>query len=100
MGWKDWPYWLKGGVIGILIFISGFVITLILGTPLLFIYPLLSLLGISGILSGPIPITNIGPNENSLGNNFIPIMALFSILLYLMIGALIGYIYGKIKNAK
>ncbi|MBI2631989.1 hypothetical protein HYW75_03225 [Candidatus Pacearchaeota archaeon] len=90
MGWKNWPYWLKGGVIGII-----------------FIY-LILLLGIFNIL-----------NENSfLYILLLPALVVFFYFPYtfnlggyewqfitysiygLIIGALIGWIYGKIKKKK
>ena len=83
MNWKNWPYWLKGGIIGII-----FAIIIILIT---FAYyevssNLGSFFGINEYL-----VENI----SNYGLGLILYMSL-NLIEYFVIGALIGYIYGRI----
>ncbi len=79
MGWKDWPYWIKGGIIGILLSLAYFLIILIIY--LIYNWPEGDYVGfIIYILFGTI-ISTIGVA-----------VALF------IIGAIIGLIVGKIKK--
>ncbi len=69
MGWKRWPYWLKGGVIGIIFLL----ITIILLN--LFLNQLFSF---------------------SYGRFILEVLSYSS--LGALIGSFIGFLYGKIKN--
>ena len=91
MGWKDWPYWLKGGVIG-LVFVL-----------ILFLLIYFNLLGssISGTLGiFIVVITFIGAlglcPENAC--QFYTAGLLILLIESFIIGAIIGWIIGKIKN--
>ena len=103
MGWREWPYWLKGGLIGLVIAISLFTLSFLsecrnLGVSvncpfwLFFIlvlpYFLISLMiaAISFKLGLTIP-TGI-------------ILGFIGYSIYILIGAFIGWIYGKIKQRK
>jgi hypothetical protein len=97
MGWKEWPSWVKGGVISIYVTFS----LIIIGFLVSIIYPeILKILVIFFIW-----IHYIIPLEaNNMGTGFI-IMGIIlisspilSLLFFFLIGALIGWIYGKIKN--
>ncbi len=100
MGWKDWPTWLKGGVIGLFLglfivfayFVSDVskslfggnssitIMTIIITAPFILIY-VFSL----GILFS---------NNDSLFR-----LGLYlSPIIYFIIGAIIGWIVGKIKG--
>ncbi|MDP3026416.1 MAG: hypothetical protein Q8N63_01820 [Nanoarchaeota archaeon] len=69
MSWKNWPSWLKGGVIGILIFVIHFAMNLTLE---------LTFYGIEKMPS--------------------PLFYIFLFLIYFIIGVVIGFIIGKIKS--
>lgn len=83
MNWKNWPYWVKGGIFGtILSIVFEIAIT----------YSILS-------------VPKINPSEPTRGivveidpENFINYIMIS--LVFLFIGALIGYVYGKIKQRK
>ena len=79
MGWKDWPYWLKGGLIS-LIFLVFFPITIIA----------------SCIIGGILGFINSCENQ---GSKLYLNVIIYSIILF-GIGAFIGWIIGKIKNRK
>ena len=86
MGWKNLPYWLKGGIIG---GISGILLA-ILGQHFVLIRSA-SFLALILIYVFPV------------GHYFSPIIILIGLInfiTYMILGALIGYIYGKIKNRK
>jgi len=88
MGWKDWPYWLKGGIIGT-----------VLATLIILIV---------GFIALSICYENCPPFiKNSLfifilPSYFLPgVIADVAIIIWnFLIGALIGFIYGKIKSRK
>ncbi|MEK6932310.1 MAG: hypothetical protein AABW56_00765 [Nanoarchaeota archaeon] len=97
MGWKDWPSWLKGGVILALI---DFVILLIpiikyLGDPNYYGESLAFFL----IFTNPLSFMLSDLFEINL-MKFLGLLgyALFGIIFYFIIGALIGWIVGKIRN--
>ncbi len=110
MGWKDWSYWLRGGVIGgvlgIILSVSVFltpgnigfflrnilivnfnlffiVEKLIYNTLVISSYLIFSKLKLTGILYIMIFIRYI-----------------FLIIEFVLLGALIGFLYGKIKSRK
>lgn len=101
MGWKNWSYWLKGGVIT---FSADFIIVLLIiftshksesiGWGLIFTQIPFSftLLGFfSKILCYPVSINTASACE-------IPLAIIGGLISWFIIGALIGWIYGKIKN--
>jgi len=74
MGWKDWSYWLRGGIIGFLIYI-------------------------------PVVISTIGAHELGKFHSFIFDLGIsndygwkFALIVYLVIGGIIGWVIGKIKS--
>ena len=90
MGWKDWPYWIKGGVIGLGIFIVMFLLSyiiLMLGCMDRVIY----LLSIKSGIMFPTPCLLV-----------YFFFASYSIMpfVFIVIGAIIGLIVGKIKSKK
>ena len=86
MGWRTWSYWLKGGLIGLILGIIISLNELFIGLGGMFLYNL-SL----GSLFDAIAVLT------SEGIGFI-IMFIGIILVYTIYGAIIGVIYGKIKN--
>lgn len=109
MFWKNWPYWLKGGIImnaimAILIvlfyclerlgFISidiSFLVTFLSFIPGAFL--------ISPFLGGWSCFNMDGPCSIIVSNNIRTILIIVSnIIAYFIIGAVVGLIYGKIKN--
>ncbi len=107
MGWKNWPAWVKGGVIG---FFSVFLLILIIRFFLNSVSalgdspgPLYLLLGkvyfiiyfIPGTLLLKIPFMGLLGYFNFFGE----LLTIFICsLFYFLIGALIGWIVGKIKS--
>ena|SRR3989344_1812488 len=104
MGWEDWPYWVKGGLLAVTIYIIVTIILIPFGqvksgyfkdVPYWIMYPnfvgyLLSL----SLTPSPKP----GPFLDfmiSLNNLLIFI---YSAIFYFLIGALIGWIVGKFKS--
>ncbi len=97
MGWKTWPYWLKGGIIPSLVYLLIACIFFILGEmELLNKATELILTRLFMIMSIP-TITSfyaIFPDYSASFFNITTITATG----YFIIGAIIGWIYGKIKN--
>lgn len=94
MHWKNWPYWGKGAIIG---FVIGSIILAISryagsGAVLFFVtlFAMLPGIVVNDLLSQP-SSSGIPDMSN------VPYVNIFS---YLIIGAAIGYLYGKIKNRK
>ena len=78
MGWKDWPYWLKGGeIFEILLIIGLFLIAFIKGEGLAILFLLIFFGG---------------------ENPWEMFTFLGFLILYFILGAIIGWIYGKIRN--
>lgn len=114
MGWKDWPYWLKGGVIGLLLGAMFSVFAIMSYNPTqknYFLCPLLSGDGgpcrTTAIILTPflffsaIPLALFCWISGMEGSSCkIPeIVIVFSVLfVWILTGVLIGWIYGKIKN--
>ncbi len=90
MGWKDLDSWLKGGIIGIIVYILAtlvfWIIGLIIGAGAFFAIPSLPSLF----------VFNFEASAGQSSNLFWVII--ISILVYFLIGALIGWIVGKIKS--
>ncbi|MDO8467700.1 MAG: hypothetical protein Q7S56_02015 [Nanoarchaeota archaeon] len=84
MGWKDWPAWIKGGVIGIIVleivlFLISFFIIKIISPQNNYLYGSLT----------TIYTISFPPNI---------FLILFFVLIGFLIGAIIGWIVGKIRN--
>ena len=102
MGWKKWPSWLKGGVIGvIIILVLSFIIGIFLminGDTHIIRSLFFSFLLPGAIFIGVINFIRFGyetPDSSFLDYLFIVVI---SIALYFILGALIGWIVGKIRN--
>ncbi|MEK6893316.1 MAG: hypothetical protein AABX07_03875 [Nanoarchaeota archaeon] len=90
MGWKAWSYWLKGGIICLVIFVIIFTITLNLSAFIqdgfnltLFLPAYITLVALYGY-SGPDPSLSI--------------QYLLVVIEGFIIGIILGGIYGKIKS--
>lgn len=100
MCWKDWPYWLKGAVIAGVYSIYALIIqytVLNLPTNTLNSSPIFAIIGIlqwplyGAILLTAIPF--IGPEGIKSSYGF-----LGGVIILVLLGALIGWIVGKIKS--
>ena len=82
MSWKNWPSWLKGGLIGVIIYIIYYLIVLFT------IYARDEqgklIIGIAMSWFGPMFVAGF----------------IINISLIFLIGAFIGWLYGKIKAKK
>jgi len=93
MGWSDWPYWLKGGIIGELI---GILLTFFyfLGSidwpEILFLIPIDKILFSKRCVESPSAFCDV------IGIISFSISAL---IVSLIIGLIVGFIYGKTKNS-
>jgi len=101
--WKNWPYWVRGSVIGLLIglligviniFMAPVVLDGAFGPDYLFGSRLLFLLALFLLL----PIMPVTLLLEWLGIHNLVTFAIFYPMSTILTGALIGYIYGKIKN--
>ncbi len=101
MGWKNLSYWLRGGIVG---WISGFLILLL---------PWINWSVYCSKLTNPLEVFNISGGgcdhisrlfwggSSDVLFNFLALFVIFIItpaIITGLLGALIGYIYGKIKN--
>lgn len=84
MGWKNWSYWLRGGLIAIIIYVILFLF--------LFIFP--PFYYIISFLTIPLnPLFNRG----IFGDNAVVFIIVKGIYLFVL-GVIIGWIVGKIKS--
>ncbi|MEK6828685.1 MAG: hypothetical protein AABY15_01040 [Nanoarchaeota archaeon] len=92
MGWKNWPTWLKGGIIGAIIaLILGILIKLLEGTGFgLLIAVLFLILSFSGLGNCDF--------EGCYPYNFYFLTTPFVLLEFFIIGAIIGWIISKINK--
>ena len=119
MGWKTWPYWLRGGIIGL---ISGVILwpiglkimnnpgCVLVGdvceVPLyaMLIIPIFEVLFFIPLIIHEVLITNsfLTVYSDYYIKTYLTLyIELISLITYaFIIGALIGWIYGKIKNRK
>lgn len=102
MGWRKWPYWLRGGIIGILMGLFIFFIAPIFPNPIfalseLFLFLLVILFGISG-LCDKIPF--LRDEICNIEEGFSLTQIIILILSWFVIGAIIGLIYGKIMSKR
>jgi hypothetical protein len=89
MGWKNWPYWKKSTFLGALI---GFVFPFTLGVPLI-----ISNLSIPPFFFTDMEFQNL---TNCYGEICLFLGLLYYSIFYAFLGALVGWIYGKIKSRK
>ena len=95
MSWKNWPYWLKGGIIldvVYLLVVSMYVITFLIENISQSIFILLYFISFPAFL-----ILRLIEYDS---HNVITYTIIISFLIYFILGALIGLIYGKIKNSR
>ncbi len=102
MDWRKWPYWLRGGLIGILIGILIFFLAIIFPNPIfalfeLFLFLLIIIFGIAG-LCDKIPF--LRDEICNIEEGFSLTQIIILILSWFVIGAIIRLIYGKIKSKK
>jgi hypothetical protein len=106
MRWKDWPSWLKGGIVLDLIVIIIFLLYRFIWVPLFTDNLLILLLFAPGFLiiykfipPGCLDIMpgSLTPVCTVEWNVLITILVITNIIAYFIIGAIIGFIYGKIK---
>ncbi|KKU78193.1 MAG: hypothetical protein UY03_C0002G0019 [Parcubacteria group bacterium GW2011_GWA2_47_64] len=99
MNWKNWPYWLRGGVIGggvTLVFIALFYTCVWTTTPGGFIC--LPLLFVSPILPFAILFDELNPTlQYQLPFILVPIV---SIVSWFIASSFIGFLVGHIKSKK
>ena len=95
MGWKNWPYWLKGGVIGGGIYIIWYIIQIGYTTLTANIRnPWINL----PIYYTSFPVTSLNNYFMSLG--FYYLMPFLLLIYYFLLGAIIGFIIDRIKGRK
>lgn len=113
MNWKNWPYWVKGGAIALILPFLLYMLEVSFGTSIfsymtvpLFVFPLFliarSIENIFGctIGSGILAIPDF-PTCESISELLIGVSTwLFLIALYFTMGTLIGHFYGKFKNRR
>jgi ABC-type Na+ efflux pump permease subunit len=105
MGWKNWPSWLKGGIIAGIIFIILLILSLFIPSsgctdkplPEGYIMEDCAPINISSLLLLPsyLLLYFLEIHNDLLAMS---IAFLFSLLIYFLIGTLIGFIYAKIKS--
>ncbi len=106
MGWKNWPYWLKGGLIfTMLVLLVTFIIGLIAvisysnipfsGKDIFLIYFIIIYLFPSYSL---LNVLKSSPGSFLEGNIITAIIT--SSVIWFLIGALIGFVIGKIKSSR
>jgi len=94
MGWKNWSYWLRGGIISVIIYLILLLITFLCAENasgegfvcLLFFVPTLLLMPLYQAIFGyPEPVY---------------LAYVFFVIFWFVIGAVVGLIIGKIKRRK
>ena len=96
MGWKNWPAWLKGGIICLFLYGAITLILLPFGYPsgcqwLCFPYWIIPTFIGSGLISYPFSMLTGSDLWDEFG-------LIGAIVFYFIIGAIIGWIVGKVKN--
>jgi len=88
MGWKNWPYWLRGGFIGFLI---GLILVLIMFgiTP-----------EFNNYIIYPMYILCQGGLECTFSLFGFVLSVIINLILFFIIGSLIGLVFGKIRSRK
>jgi len=99
MRWKNWPYWLKGGTITtlfpIIVFILNFLIDSIVGTSgetFLFFFLI--------IATPALPIFNVFFKPSIPYNVTYIIFFVATLVIYFIIGSIMGWIIAKRKSKK
>ena len=105
MGWKTWPYWIRGGIISMLIFTVLFFIIATLGgfaQDNSLLIPLILLVLPLHLIFGSITKSIFYPNYPNVYTAFQAYIFMYVELLlsYFILGCIIGFIVGKIKKYK
>lgn len=109
MGWKNWSYWVRGGIIAICVAVIMFVISFALWlieftfvgfstskhAPAIIEIPTNLIFSILYIISFPIQLIRFFLAPGGVSTT---VGGVLGIGTYFAIGALIGWIYGKIKQ--
>jgi hypothetical protein len=105
MNWKNWPYWVRGVIVGLLIFVILFVVYMLFSghLPDWLVYIFLIPMFIPMIISGHVTPYFCTPTiSNFLFDDClitgVIIAVIFTFMELLICGALIGWFYGKIKS--
>jgi len=87
MGWNNWSYWLRGGIIGAIILLILVIFDLVSGDNLFFIIPSLLVWSLGG--------------GDTITQSTEKILTYIIFTLYgFIIGIILGWIVGKIKYKK
>ncbi len=99
MIWKEWPFWLKGGIIATLIPILVFVVNLVIdvlvppeGETFLFFFLI--------VATPALPIFNAFFKPSISYNITYIIFFISTLAMYFIIGSVIGWFYNKFKKRK
>jgi len=93
MGWKNWPYFFKGGIMFSLIsLVTGFILSSSGGEILLILT--------HGIAALPFILLYTLFDWQASASKENLLITLFATITYFILGSIIGWIYGKIKNRK
>lgn len=105
MRWKNWSYWLRGGLIGIITFILLFIVSIPINVKTSFpvssfsyYFPMIPLVVLSKIFPESIKMF-LGEIAVRVGGAWV-FGVLINFMLIFLMGSLIGFLYGKIKNRK
>jgi len=110
--WKDWPYWLKGGVIGIVVGVMISILNIIpamffkIPVLVIFFWGILLMIFMLIFCGIALPATNFGGGilgtcETRLPLYFSAVLSAVIIVgFWFGIGAVIGWITGKIKEKR
>ena len=91
MGWRDWSYWLRGGVFGAVLGLVGSTVFLLFSE-----VPVISNISFFFVLPAWLLLL---PFERTFSSGVLFILGVaFSTIVYFIIGAIIGLIVGKIKS--
>ena len=102
MGWKQWPYWMRGGIIGVVTsVIIGLTLRLIDLYVVNYLNPWVAITFIDGVIVGSFIGFVIGNYKGGVSFDNIPEIIMYgigSIILWFLLGTLIGLIIGKLKS--
>lgn len=103
MGWKNWSYWLKGGIVAVIISIILLIIPFLLflfitvdgyiGTIFFYIY----FISLRISIFPAFLMRFVQGASDSSAINVTMLIVIISLITWFVIGAIIGWIYGKIK---
>jgi hypothetical protein len=99
--WKNWPYWVRGGIIGfmlmVLIIVTDYIFSCGFKTQGEFcgIFTITATTPLNIFLTGKLTtLSDILPTVEVSKTMYI----IFSLVYYLLLGITVGWFYGKIKN--